>query len=203
MELRGIPATEEDPVEREEPQAVNVSRMFGEPVTDALGLCEAVATHASAAAVKLRKAGMVASGANVFVQECAPPGTGGWTDSNWWTPFITATVSFESPTSATGEILPALRPAVEKLFVPGKRYRRAGVLFFGLENEATAGDLFRGRPSDRPASKLAATVDAINARLGRGTVFFAATGITRKWKMKREMLSGHYTTRWDELLVVR
>ena len=35
--------------------------------------------------------------------------------------------------------LPALRPAVEKLFVPGKRYRRAGVLFFGLENEATAG----------------------------------------------------------------
>lgn len=55
---------------------------------------KAVATHASAAAVKLRKAGMVASGANVFVQECAPPGTGGWTDSNWWTPFIAATASF-------------------------------------------------------------------------------------------------------------
>lgn len=76
MELRGIPATEEDPVERENPQSVNVSRMFGDPVTDAVGLCEAVATHASAGAAKLRKAGMVASGANVFVQESAPPGTG-------------------------------------------------------------------------------------------------------------------------------
>ena len=50
MELRGIPATEEDPVERENPQSVNVSRMIGEPVTDAAGLCEAVATHASAGA---------------------------------------------------------------------------------------------------------------------------------------------------------
>ena len=173
--------------------------MFGEPVTDAAGLCEAVATHASAAAVKLRKAGMVASGANVFVQECAPP----WTDSNWWTPFIAATVSFESPTSATDEILSALRPAVEKLFVPGKRCRRAGVLFFGLENEATAGDRFRGRPSDRPASELAVTVDAINARLGRDTVFSAATGTTRKWKMKRGMLSSRFTTDWNELLVAR
>lgn len=203
MELRGVPATDADPVERENPQSVGVSRMFGEPVTDAESLCEAVATHASAAAAKLRKSGMVASGANVFVQECAPPGTGGWHDSNWWTPFITATVAFESPTSATGEILSALRPIVEGLFVSGKRYRRAGVLFFGLEPEGKAGDLFHGRPSERPAAKLSAAVDAINARLGRGTVFFAASGTERKWRMRRDMLSGRYTTRWEELLGVK
>ncbi|MBP1589417.1 MAG: DUF4113 domain-containing protein [Kiritimatiellae bacterium] len=56
---------------------------------------------------------------------------------------------------------------------------------------------------DHPASKLSAAVDAINARMGRGTVFFAATGVERKWKMKREMLSKHYTTSWDGLLVVK
>lgn len=202
-ELRGVPATAADPVERDDPRSVNVSRMFGKPVTDATGLCEAVATHASAAAAKLRKAGMVASGANVFVQECAPPGTGGWSDSNWWTPFTAATVSFATPTSATGEILSALRPAAEGLFVSGKRYRRAGVLFFGLEKEGMAGDLFRGRPGERAAAKLSAAVDAINARMGRGTVFFAASGVERKWKMKREMLSGRFTTRWDGLPVVK
>ncbi len=203
MELRGIPATEADPVDRENPQSVNVSRMFGKPVTDAEGLSEAVATHASAAAAKLRKAGMVAAGANVFVQESAPPRTGGRKDENWWTPFLTSTVTFATPTAATGEILSALRPAVEGLFVPGKRYRRAGVLFFGLERGGAAGDLFHGRPSERPASRLSATVDAINARLGRGTVFFAASGVERKWKMKREMLSSRYTTCWDELLGVK
>lgn len=64
----------------------------------------------------------------------------------------------------------------------------------------------RGRP---PALKLAPVagggcpVDAINARLGRGTVFFAAAGGERKWKMTSEVLSSHYTASRDKLLVVR
>ena len=64
-------------------------------------------------------------------------------------------------------------------------------------------DRVGGCPSDRPASKLSATVDAINSRLGRGTIFFAAAGTAQKWRMKRAMLSSRYTTRWDELLVVK
>jgi DNA polymerase V len=201
MELRGIPATEADPLEREDMQSVGVSRMFGTPVEDAQGLEEAVSGHAASAAAKLRKAGMVASVANVYVQECAPPGTGGWNDQNWWTPFLAVTVPFAAPTSATPDILSAVRPAVGRLFVSGKRYRRAGVLLCGLERAGLALDLFRGDPAKRPAAKLSAVADAINARFGRGTVFFAAEGTERKWKMKREMLSGCPTTRWAEVLV--
>lgn len=168
--------------------------MFGEPVTEAAGLCEAVATHASAGAAKLRKAGMVAAGANVFVQECAPPGTGGWTDSNWWTPFIAATVPFESPTSATSEICPPCVP-------PSKNCSSPASDTAGLASSSSASKT--KPPPERPASKLSAVADVINARLGRGTVFFAAIGTTRKWKMKREMLSSRFTTDWDELLVVK
>ena len=203
MELRGIPATEADPLARANMQSVGVSRMFGTPVEEAQGLEEAVSAHAASAAAKLRKAGMVASVANVYVQECAPPGTGGWNDRNWWTPFLTATVSFEVPTSATPDILSAVRPAVGRLFVPGKRYRRAGVLLCGLERAGQAMDLFFGDPAKRPAARLSAIADAINARFGRRTVFFAAEGTERKWKMKREMLSGCPTTRWSDLLVAK
>ncbi len=203
MELRGIPATEADPLEREDMQSVGVSRMFGTPVEDAQGLEEAVSGHAASAAAKLRKAGMVASVANVYVQECAPPGTGGWNDQNWWTPFLAVTVPFAAPTSATPDILSAVRPAVGRLFVSGKRYRRAGVLLCGLERAGLALDLFRGDPAKRPAAKLSAVADAINARFGRGTVFFASEGTERKWKMKREMLSGRPTTRWAEVLVAK
>ena len=64
-------------------------------------------------------------------------------------------------------------------------------------------DLFRGDPLKRPAAKLSATADAINARFGRGTVFFASEGVARQWKMKREMLSGRPTTRWNELMVAK
>ena len=55
----------------------------------------------------------------------------------------------------------------------------------------------------RLAARLSAAADAINAKLGRGTVFFAAEGVERKWKMKREMLSGCPITRWKQLLVVK
>ena len=177
--------------------------MFGTPVGDAQGLEEAVSVYGASAAAKLRKAGMVASVANVYVQECAPPRTGGWKDENWWTPFLTVTVPFAAPTSATPEILGAVRPAIRKLFVTGKRYRRAGVLLCGLERAGQAMDLFRGDPLKRPAAKLSATADAINARFGRGTVFFASEGVDRQWKMKREMLSGRPTTRWNELMVAK
>lgn len=51
-------------------------------------------------------------------------------------------------------------------------------------------DLFFGAPNKRPAAKLSALADAINARFGEGTVFFAAEGTERKWRMKRKMLSG-------------
>ena len=177
--------------------------MFGTPVEDLDGMEEAVSAYAASAAAKLRKAGMVASVANVYVQECAPQGTGGWNDANWWTPFLTVTVSFAAPTSATPDILSAVRPAVRKLFVSGKRYRRAGVLLCGLERAGQAMDLFFGDPSKRPAAKLSAVADAINARFGRGSVFFAAEGTEWNWKMKREMLSGCPTTRWADVLVAK
>jgi DNA polymerase V len=203
LELRGIPATGADPIDRENPQSINVSRMFGRPVSALAELEEALAAHASAAAEKLRRAGSVAAGANVYVQECAPPGTGGWTDANWWTPFATATVAFPAPTAATPAILAAIRPAAARLFAAGRRYRRAGVLLCGIEPASGAADLFAGDPSETKGAKLSAALDAVNAKFGRGTVFLAASGTKRPWRMKRDMLSRCPTTRWSDLLVAK
>ncbi|HDL8507559.1 TPA: DUF4113 domain-containing protein [Yersinia enterocolitica] len=38
---------------------------------------------------------------------------------------------------------------------------------------------------------------------GKGKVWFAGQGIQKAWQMKREMLSPAYTTRFDELLIVK
>jgi DNA polymerase V len=200
LELRGVPATGADPIDRENPQSINVSRMFGRPVAALAELEEALAAHASAAAEKLRRAGSVAAGANVYVQECAPPGSGGWTDESWWTPFETTTVAFPAPTAATPAILAAIRPAAARLFAAGRRYRRAGVLLCGIEPASGAADLFAGDPSETKGAKLSAALDAVNAKFGRGTVFLAASGTKRPWKMKRDMLSPCPTTRWSDIL---
>lgn len=46
-------------------------------------------------------------------------------------------------------------------------------------------------------------LDHLNAKDGRGTLYFAGQGIQTAWQMKREMLSPRYTTRYSDLLHVR
>ena len=57
-------------------------------------------------------------------------------------------------------------------------------------------------PSPRQLA-LMASIDQINARFGRGTVFPAAMGVERGWKLRAEHHSPCYTTRLTELPVVR
>ena len=102
------------------------------------------------------------------------------------------------------EMLRAIREEVNALYIEGTRYRKTGIVFFGLEKPGTAHqtDLFDTTPPAEK-SRLYAAVDALNARFGKGKVFSAAQGLGAKsWHMKRQMLSRRPTTRWDELMTV-
>ena len=83
-------------------------------------------------------------------------------------------------------MLRAIREKVGALFIPGARYRKSGIVFFGLERAGAPrqGDLFAATEPTRP-SKLYKAVDALNARYGKGKAFSAAEGIAKPWKMKR------------------
>ena len=195
MELRGIPCCEEKDYNAA-PDTVSCSRSFGTPATTLEALEESMASFAAQAAAKLRRHGLLASCCNIYAQVFASGGGGD---------FVERTVSFPSPTDATNEMLRAFRPEVAALFTPGLRYRKTGVVFFGLEKPGTPQqtDLFDATP---PAerSRLYEAVDALNARYGKGKVFSAAEGIgPRTWQMKRSKLSKRPTTRWEELLTVR
>ena len=93
----------------------------------------------------------------------------------------------------------------DALYIEGTRYRKTGIVFFGLEKPGTAHqtDLFDDTPPAEK-SRLYAAVDALNARYSKGKVFSAAQGLgARSWHMKRQKLSRRPTTRWDELMTVR
>jgi hypothetical protein len=47
------------------------------------------------------------------------------------------------------------------------------------------------------------TVDAINARFGRHSLFYGAMGIDQGWASRSDNHSRRYTTRWDELAIVK
>ena len=195
-ELRGTPCAEGRAYDAD-PESITCSRSFGQPVETLEGLSEAVASFASQAAEKLRRHGLVAAGCNVYAQLSALGGGGD---------FCGRTATFPSPTDATNEILRAIRPAVAAIFTKGRRYRKAGVMFFGLENASgpRQADLFDDGVAPRGPSPLYRVIDKINARFGRGAVFSAAEGLgAHAWKMRRGLLSPRATTRWDELLRVR
>lgn len=44
-------------------------------------------------------------------------------------------------------------------------------------------------------------MDAINRKMGQGSVTVAASGIRQRWAMRRERKSPSYTTEWSELPV--
>lgn len=55
----------------------------------------------------------------------------------------------------------------------------------------------------RPHSEqLMRVMDGIN-HSGLGKVWFAGRGIAPEWKMKRDMLSPAYTTRWSDIPVAQ
>ena len=195
MELRGIECLEERDYEAG-PDSVSCSRSFGTPATTLEALEESIASFAAQAAEKLRRHGLLAAGGNIYAQIFRTGGGG---------EFVGRTVAFDKPTDATNEMLQAFRPEVATLFTKGIRYRKTGVVFFGLEKPGRARqtDLFDATPAAE-SSKLYKVVDSLNARYGKGKVFSAAQGMgQRDWQMKRAKLSHRPTTRWEELLTVR
>ncbi|MBR3958268.1 MAG: Y-family DNA polymerase [Kiritimatiellae bacterium] len=195
QELRGIPSNEDRDYDAD-PDSVSCSRSFGEPVTTLEGLAESLASFTAQAATKLRKHGLLASGCNVYAQIFHSGGGGD---------FLGRTVMFPAPTDATNEMLKAIREEVDALYIPGTRYRKTGVVFFGLEKVGSARQLDLFSPVEKAeASPLYKAIDSLNKRYGKGKVFSAAEGLgDRSWKMKRGKLSKRPTTRWDELMVVR
>ena len=195
QELRGVPSNGDRDYDAD-PDSVSCSRSFGEPVTTLEGLSESLASFTAQAATKLRRHGLLAAGCNIYAQIFHSGGGG---------EFIGRTVMFPTPTDATNVMLKAISDEMDALFIPGTRYRKTGVVFFGLEKVGTARQMDLFSPVEKSeASPLYKTIDALNKRYGKGKVMSAAEGLgDRAWKMKRDKLSKRPTTRWDELLKVK
>lgn len=194
-ELRGIPCIGLD--ECPEPKkTILCSRSFGAPVARLPDLREAVALFATRVAEKLRAQGSVAGLLHVFA------------DTDRFRPdeeqaFCAACDPLDPPTAHTPDLLAAALGALARIFRPGLRYKRAGVMVADL---APAGEvqlsLLRDLPPEDPRrARLMATVDRLNGRLGRDALRFAAT-LARDpvWKMRQLRRSPRYTTAWGELL---
>lgn len=194
MELKGISCHEERDYDAS-PDSVSCSRCFGEPITSERGITESIASFTAQAAEKLRKHEMLAAGCNIYVQE-APLGE-----------ILGRTVLFPAPTDATHEMMKVISGAAKALFVEGCRYRKAGVVFFGLEKSGSSRQLDLFTPVEiLESSPLYKAVDALNHKYGKNVIRAAAQGLVNEkisWMMKRDMLSNRSSTNWRELPVAK
>jgi len=198
-ELKGEHAIGMDD-ELDEKKMIATTRMFGTPVTELKDIKEAVATYTSRTAEKLRRQQSAASVVTVFVVPKEQPKPG---DHFSHGPTISAHIVLPNATSLTNELIKAALKLAEQVYKKENLYKKAGVILSGLvRDESIQGNLFV--PSSKNnARMLMEMVDNINFSMRDDTLKFASSGIARNWKMRQELRSPRYTTRWDELYEIK
>jgi DNA polymerase V len=83
------------------------------------------------------------------------------------------------------------------------KYLKAGVILGGLvPDNSIQSNVFRS-VSQNHHHFLMEAIDNINSGMRDDVVKFVATGLERNWKMRQELRSKRYTTRWDELYEIK
>jgi DNA polymerase V len=184
-----------------EKKMIATTRMFGSPVTALNDIKEAVATYTSRAAEKLRRQSGAASVVSVFIV----PKEDRKHDVRFrHGPMISDLIILHNATSVTSELIKPAMYLTEKIYNIANEekpnlFKKAGVMLSGIvKDDKLQGNLFE------PASKnngrmLMSMMDNINFSMRDDIVKFAASGTNRNWKMRQELRSPRYTSRWDEL----
>lgn len=177
-------------------QAIASSRSFGRAVTALGELEEAAACYVSRAAYKLRRQRSCASCVHVTVV------SGYYSDRDFFARSATAPLAV--PTADTSVLIENAKRALKAVYREGRSYTKLSVMLTGITSKGSfQADLFAKPYGGSARERIMSALDAVNAAWGRGALRFAASGIERKWKMRRGMLSGRFTTSWEELPIVR
>lgn len=191
-ELRGISCIDMETAPPAKKQ-ICTSRSFGKMVEDIDTMSEAIATHASACAKKLRQQKSYAMSLMVFIH------TNNFREDlpQYWKNTI---IKLPVPTSDTLEIVHYALEGLKSIFMPGYQYKKAGVIITEIVTSAQLG-LFDTVDREK-REKLMQAIDKVNGE-HRHLVKLAVQGNGRDWKLKQEQLSKRYTTDINEILTIK
>lgn len=173
-------------------QTICVSRSFEKEISDLSTLSEQIALFAGTATEKLRRQHSLVLEMAVFAwtnrfREDLPQ-----THDSHYVVFPDATADYR-------KIISAAVDATRQMFHPGYGYKKGGVLFTRLLQEADhTPSLFEDPHQTLRGESLSASLDRINRSIGPGSVRFGAQG-DGAVRTAREHQSPHYTTRWTDI----
>ena len=193
LELCGVSCIELDLIPSDK-KSCCVSRSFCKPIEKIYDLEESISTYGTRVSEKIREEGLVAESMSIFVL------TNHFNRrEKQYSNSIKLHLPF--PTNNSIKIVKRSLEGIRKIYRPGYKYKKAGIILYGLSRQNVTKGLL---DYDREASdSIMQTIDKINNRYGGETIKIASEGIKKIWKMKRENVSPCYTTRFDELVEVK
>ena len=191
-ELLGTSCLELEQVPSPKKQIVS-SRSFGQRITEIDEMRQAVSEFTERACRKLRREKQYARALSVFIQtnpfaQHRP----GYADCAYGT--------LQNHTNDSFQFCRLAQRLLEQIWRDGFEYNKAGIMLGDFSLSTLRQTTLFEKPV-RDNSKIMAAIDRINSTVG--TIKLAATGVDQKWAMRRERLSPAYTTRWQDLPLVR
>ncbi len=195
-ELRGRSCID---LEKENPDKKNIlsSRSFGKPVTSKKELGESIAYHITLASEELRSQNSICSFIIVFIE------------TNRFKKHLpqyynSTTVEVNPPSYYTLDLINISKRGLNKIYRPGYEFKRAGIILCGiLPREGKQIGLFDDTEIISKKESIIQAADSINKKYGREKIRSCAFGHNNSWVMRRAFKSPDYTTKWDELRVIK
>ncbi|QGR06258.1 DNA polymerase V subunit UmuC [Pantoea phytobeneficialis] len=176
-ELRGEPCLEMEEFAPTKQQIV-CSRSFGSRITEYSDMRQAICAYAERAAEKLRGEKQYCRQIAVFLRT-SPHAENEVFYGNQ------ATGKLLTPSNDTRDIIRMAMEALERIWIPGHRYMKAGVMLGDFFSQGVAQlNLFDEIQPQANSEALMRVVDGLN-QSGKGKLWFAGQGIQKAWDMKR------------------
>ncbi|MEI7965267.1 MAG: DUF4113 domain-containing protein, partial [Chitinophagaceae bacterium] len=103
----------------------------------------------------------------------------------------------------SNELIAEAIALTEQLYRKGTKYLKAGVMLSGIVPDSSVQYNLFEQEASVAMRELMQVVDNVNFAMRDDLIKFARAGTSRNWKMRQEMRSPRYSTRWDEIKLVR
>ena len=185
IELSGTPCFYPE-IHVDPQKSLAYSSSFGTSITCFERLKETVIHYTSNAAFKLRSKKRLTRMMSLYLKT---------NDSSFQ-----KSLSFNFSTNSTPLLIEGALTLLNQIYQK-QIYKKAGIYLWELSSETE--NQFDFRSSENPAhTKLMKTLDQVNNKYGKGTLFYASEGTTKPWLSKKERLSCEYTTKLDQILKI-
>jgi DNA polymerase V len=178
-------------------KSICTSRSFNKDIDNFNDLKEAVMTYAARCSEKLRLQKSVASFISVFIQ------TNPFKDQyNQYQGYHG--IKLDRASNDIFDISNVAYSVLKLIYKKEFNYKKSGIILSGIVPENSVQlSIFYKENNTFMRNELMKSIDGINKKMGKDTVYLLGQGIRKKCTFKKQKNSSNYTTRWSELLKVK